>query len=114
MSTTRLLLFGDQTVQKVDAIRKLFHSSKHSPTLRRFLREAADVVQNEVAKLTPAERLPFYAFDDLLALAEQNAAEQNPNEIAATALICIARIGQLLLYSSLSTAHHLKLMPSQV
>ena len=98
MSRSRLLLFGDQSVEKLEPIRKLVHSSKHSQTLRRFLREAADVVQAEVAKLGPAEKAAFYGFDDLLALAEQNASEDTPNEICATALICIIRIGELLLY----------------
>lgn len=98
MSTPRLLLFGDQTVEKLDAIRKLVDSSKNSPTLRRFLREATDVVQYEVSKLSPSERASFYSFDDLLALAEHNAAEETPNEVCATTLICIVRIGELLLY----------------
>lgn len=97
MPTTRLLLFGDQTVDKLDAIKKLVNQSKISPTLRRFLREAADVVQSEVVKLGPVERTAFYDFDDLLALAEQNGAEETPNEICATPLMCIARIGELIL-----------------
>lgn len=96
MPRTRVLLFGDQTVDKLGSIRKLVHLSKHSPTLRRYLRDATDIVQTEVSKLGSAERKFFYGFDNLLALAEQNAAEETPNEICATTLMCVARIGEML------------------
>ena len=105
MHPPRLLLFGDQTVEKLHSIRKLVNLSKSSPTIRRYLRESADVVQSEVSKLSPVERSAFYGFDDLLALAEQNAAEETPNEVCATALMCIARIGELLLYIAFTPTH---------
>ena len=98
MQTVRLLLFGDQTVDKLDTIRNLVNQSRTSPTLQRYLREAADVTQKEVAKLRPTERAAFYGFDDLLALAEQNAAEESPHETCATTLMSIARIGEMILY----------------
>ncbi|KAL6718616.1 hypothetical protein ACLMJK_002850 [Lecanora helva] len=98
MHPSRLLLFGDQTVEKLDAIRKLVNQSKTTPTLKRFLQESADVVQKEVGNLPAEEQAAFYDFDELLALAEQNAAEETPNETCATTLMCIARIGETILY----------------
>ena len=105
MQNPRLLLFGDQTVDKLEAIRKLVNQSKTSTILGRFLRKAADVVQNEVAALPPAERAAFYDFDDLLALAEQNAAEETPHETCATALMCIARVGEMIMCVSTDYLH---------
>lgn len=97
MSTPRLLLFGDQTVDKLETIRKLVHESKSSPALKRFLRESMDVVQIEAGKLCSSEQDAFSGFDDLLAMAEANAREPFPSEIVATPLMCIARLGELLL-----------------
>ena len=97
MARQRLLLFGDQTVEKFPSIQKLVCVSKHSSILRRFLRDATDVIQTEVAQLGPDEREAFFAFDTLLTLAEKNAKEEAPNEIVATALMCVARMGELIL-----------------
>ena len=97
MALQRLLLFGDQTVEKLPSIQNLVRVSKTSPSLRRFLREATDVIQTEVTKLSPDERKAFFAFDTLLSLAEENAKEEAPNEIVATTLMCIARLGELIL-----------------
>lgn len=93
-TTQRLLLFGDQTVEKLPSIKHLVEVAKSSQTLRRFLREATDVVQVEVTKLSPDERKAFFAFDTLLTLAEENAKEPEPDEIVATTLMCIARLGE--------------------
>lgn len=101
MLTPRLLLFGDQTVTKLDAVRKLASQAKRSPTLARYLRDAVDVVQTEIAGLPATERAVFGAWDDLLALAEHHAAEEWPHETSGTALMCIVRIGELILYASM-------------
>lgn len=103
MALQRLLLFGDQTVEKFPSIQKLVRASRSSSTLRRFLREATDVIQTEVAKLSPDERKAFFAFDTLLTLAEENAKQEAPNEIVATALMCIARLGELIVLEKLSS-----------
>ena len=73
MTPQRLLLFGDQTVEKVPSIRNLVRLSNKSPALQRFLQEATDIVQREVTKLDTDTRKSFFAFDDLVSLAEQNA-----------------------------------------
>ena len=101
MTLQRLLLFGDQTVEKLSSIKNLVRVSRNSPSLRRFLQEATDVIQTEVAGLSPDERKAFFAFDTLIALAEENAKEEVPNEIVATTLMCIARLGELILFEIL-------------
>lgn len=96
MAPHRVLLFGDQTVEKLPSIRELVRISRSSPVLHRFLESAADVVQTEVAKLGVESRKAFESFDDLTTLAEGNENE-NADEIVATALMCIVRLGELLL-----------------
>ena len=97
MHSARVLLFGDQSAEKVGAIRNLTHLAKRSPTLRRFLRQSADVLQIEAEKLGPVARKAFSGYDDLLTMAEANARQDVPDELVATPLMCIARLGELLL-----------------
>lgn len=97
MSSQILLLFGDQTAEKLVAIRRLARVSKGAPLLQRFLREAADVVQNEVAKLSLHRRNAFFAFDSLVTLAEKHTKQTCPDDVVATALITIIRLGDLIL-----------------
>ncbi|PHH81287.1 hypothetical protein CDD82_1118 [Ophiocordyceps australis] len=95
------ILFGDQTVEKLPAIRQLVSHASESRLVQRFLREACDVVQIEVSKL-PAhseQRRGIGSFDSILRLAEDNAALDEPNEIVATALMNIARLGEFILYA---------------
>ena len=99
MTSPRLFLFGDQTVEKVSTIKRLVHMSRVSPLLWRFLREATDVVQVEIAKLASYERQGFFAFDNLsvVSLAEENARQDYMgDEVIATPIMCIARLGELI------------------
>ena len=92
----RVLLFGDQTVEKLPSIKDLVRISRNSPLLRRFLQDATDIVQTEVAKLSLDIRKAFVAFDSFVTLAGGNA-KQDAAEVVATTLICIVRLGQLLM-----------------
>ena len=97
MASQVLLLFGDQTSEKLLAIRRLARVAKTSPPLQRFLREATDVVQTEVAKLSLQRRNAFTAFDSLVSLAEKHAKQECPDDVISTALITIIRLGDLML-----------------
>ena len=97
MASPRLLLFGDQMLENLPVIRSLVHRSKRSPLLQRFLQQATDVVQFEASKLDRHEQESFFEFETLLSLAEKNAELRRPNEIINTTLICIARLGHLIL-----------------
>lgn len=95
-NTTRrhLLLFGDQTVEKLSSIRALVQNSKSSPAAKRFLREATDRAQVEFSKLSSAEYGWSKGFGSLLGLAEESKGQQNV--LIDTVLMCIGRFGELL------------------
>ena len=93
-----MLLFGDQTVEKLSSIRALVHNSKSSPAAKRFLQEATDRVQIEFSKLDSSEHGWSRGFDSLLGLAENN--KDVHNVLLDTVLMCIGRCGELLVYVS--------------
>ena len=97
MASQRLLLFGDQMLENLPIIRSLVYRSRRSPLLQRFLQQATDVIQFEVSNLDRYEQESFFDFETLLSLAEKNADLRRPNEIINTTLICIARLGHLIL-----------------
>ena len=91
-----IVLFGDQTVEKLSSIQSLVRRSKTSAGARRLLREATDVLQLNFARLAKEDRAWNHDIDTLLGLAEENIAEQNPNGVIATVLMCIGRLGELI------------------
>ena len=97
MASQRLLLYGDQMLPNLPVIRDLVHRSRRSPLLRRFLREATDVIQYEVSRLGRDDQESFLGFETLLSLSEENSKLKRPNEIVNTTLMCIARLGYLIL-----------------
>ncbi|KAI4860812.1 putative polyketide synthase [Hypoxylon rubiginosum] len=95
-ATQHLLLFGDQTVEKLSSIRALVRNSKTSPAAKRFLQEATDVVQLEFSRISREEHGWNQDFDTLLGLAEENSDRETPNGMVATVLMCIGRLGELI------------------
>ena len=91
-----LVLFGDQTVEKLTSIQSLVRNSKTSSGAKRLLREATDALQLNLAKLAKGDRAWDHETHTLIGLAEDNIAEQNPNGIIATVLMCIGRLGELI------------------
>ena len=100
MAPQRLLLFGDHAVEKLPSIRNLVRISRTSPSIRRFLREATDIVQTEVTNLTSDGCNAFCTFDNLLALAEENAKHAYPDPTVAASLMAIAQMGELIALST--------------
>ncbi|MCJ1396229.1 hypothetical protein MMC18_009118 [Xylographa bjoerkii] len=98
MAPQHVLVFGDQTVEKLPSIQNLIKLSRTSASLRRFLQAATDVVQIETTLVTLKERQPFGSFDNLLSLAEYNAKQDEPDEVVSTVLMCVERLGELILY----------------
>ena len=96
MSFTNLLLFGDQTVEKLSSIQALVRHSKTSATAKAFLQQATDVLQLEFSRLSAEERGWPHEIHSLLGLAEQNIKEPEANGIIATVLMAIGRIGELI------------------
>lgn len=93
-----LLLFGDQTSAMLATLKNLFCQSKRSLLLQQFLREATDVIQLQSWKLNISERQRFYAFDNLLDLAEDHANQDNPDDLLGTVLSYACRVGELIMY----------------
>lgn len=96
MNPINLLLFGDQTVEKLSSIQSLVRHSKTSPSARRFLQEATDVVQLEFSKISAEDRGWKGEFHSLLGLAEDNANLEDANGMIATVLMCVGRLGELI------------------
>jgi FtsZ-binding cell division protein ZapB len=95
--TKHILLFGDQSVETLSGIQALVRNSKKSPMARRFLQEATDVIQLESSRLNSQEHGWDKPFDSLLGLAEDNNASSGPNTIVSTVLMCVGRLGQLIM-----------------
>jgi Starter unit:ACP transacylase in aflatoxin biosynthesis len=91
-----LVLFGDQTVEKLSSIQSLVRNSKTSAGARRLLRKATDALQLNLAKLAKGDRAWNHEIHTLIGLAEDNIAEKNPNGVIATVLMCIGRLGELI------------------
>ncbi|PNP56850.1 hypothetical protein THARTR1_03085 [Trichoderma harzianum] len=94
-----LLLFGDQTVEKLTSIRALVHNAKTSPAAKRFLQEVTDVVQIEFSTLSKSEHGWTGNFDTLLGLAEENEEQHGANALVSTVLMCIGRLGELVVHA---------------
>ena len=96
MIYVNLLLFGDQTVEKLSSIQSLVRHSKTSPAASTFLRQATDIVQLEFFELSSQDRGWPHEIHTLLGLAEENARQKEPNGMMATVLMCIGRLGELI------------------
>lgn len=96
MRPVNLVLFGDQAVEKLSSIQALVRHSKTSAGAQRLLREATDLVQLHLNELSEQDRAWPYEVNSLLGLAEDNAAAPVPNAVIATVLMCIGRLGELL------------------
>ncbi|UKZ81664.1 Type I Iterative PKS [Trichoderma virens FT-333] len=94
-----LLLFGDQTVEKLSSIQALVRNAKSSPAAKRFLQEITDVIQLEFSTLSKSEHGWTGNFDTLLGLAEENEEQHGANALISTVLMCIGRLGELIVYA---------------
>ncbi|KAI4250705.1 MAG: hypothetical protein LQ352_005291, partial [Teloschistes flavicans] len=99
MRPTHLLLFGDQTVEKLSSIQALVRRSKTSFIAKSFLQQATDVVQLEFSKISAEERGWPHEIHSLLGLAEKNIKEPEANGIIATVLMFIGRLGELIAFA---------------
>lgn len=97
MATQQLLLFGDQTVELYPPIQRLFLEARKSKILDGFLQNATDVLKTEVTKFEPKDQIAFRSFSSLLGLAEEYSENEDIVGIVHTVLICIVRLGELIL-----------------
>jgi hypothetical protein len=106
MQPTNVILFGDQTVEKRSSIQALVRNSKSSAGARRLLQQATDLVQIHFGELAKEDRAWNHEVETLLGLAEDNMAEDKPNGAIATALMCIGRLGELIVYVISNPINH--------
>lgn len=98
-TSTRVLVFGDQSSEKLSSIQNIVRSASHSPIAKRWLNNATTLLQGELSK---PDRYEYNAclknakFESLLTLAEDNEGEDAHGMISA-AVSCIGRLGELLM-----------------
>lgn len=96
--TTRVLLFGDECVDKLAAVEELYDLSSSSLVLRDFLQQATTVIQDSTNDLRPDERSFFgSSFDHLLHLAETYASQTPLPPIVGDVLLFVVQTGHLIL-----------------
>ena len=95
-TTSKVVLFGDQTVDPCHLIKLLCRESARSVTLRVFLQRTYSAIRQEIAHSEVSDRSKFPSFDSILALAETYSQSDEPNEAVSTVLLCIAQLGLLL------------------
>lgn len=98
MPSKHVLFFGDEVVSPLPAIQNLYRQARSSITIQRFLCEAARVVKLEVGKLQAEQRERWPDFDTIIDLAEKWAWEELPGGAVNMTLVCICRLGELLMY----------------
>ncbi|RYP44080.1 hypothetical protein DL768_009425 [Monosporascus sp. mg162] len=100
----RVILFGDQTVETLGAIRDLSKRSKKYPLLQRFLADANKVIKAEVQALGLDQQRRFFDFTNLVDLAEKYHSLGYPDDLVAAVLITIAQLGYLILHVGVDAA----------
>ncbi|KAK4498029.1 hypothetical protein PRZ48_010685 [Zasmidium cellare] len=93
----RVLVFGDECVDKLAAVKEIYDLSGSNPVLRSFLQQAVTTIQSEVFDLRPEERSYFASYGDILDLAEGYAAQKPLPPIVGDVLLFVVQIGLLIL-----------------
>ncbi|KAL3471498.1 hypothetical protein BJX99DRAFT_263248 [Aspergillus californicus] len=97
MASQHLLLFGDQTVDLVPSIQRLLLLSQSSPTVRRFLQSALDVIQRKAAALSSDERTKIGHFASFEAVLQKYTQTEDTIGVTHTVVICVCRLAELIL-----------------
>lgn len=83
--------------KKLPSIQELWRLSNSCPVLKRFLHQAFAVIHKESQSLGTTEASLFQYCIDVVELAESVEESGEPDEIVATVLVCIERLGELIL-----------------
>ena len=95
---SRVVLFGDQTVDPCPLIKQLCRGSTESGVLRAFFERTSDALRRELALAEPIDRSSFPFFDSIPGLVEAYSQSGKPDEAVATVLLCVYQLGLLLTY----------------
>ncbi|KAF2173689.1 hypothetical protein M409DRAFT_48629 [Zasmidium cellare ATCC 36951] len=95
---SRVLLFGDECVDKLAAVEEIYDLSRSSLVLRSFLQQAITEVHHAVSELRREEQRSFgLSSNDILELAESYAAQKPLPPIVGDVLLFVVQIGHLIL-----------------
>jgi Starter unit:ACP transacylase in aflatoxin biosynthesis len=96
---SKVILFGDQTVDPCPLIRQLWRSSSYSTTVQAFFEKTADGLRQELALAQVSDRSNFPSFHSIPSLVEAYAQSHEPDVAVATVLLCIYQLALLLTYA---------------
>ena len=95
-TASKVVLFGDQTVDPCPLIKQLWRQSKTSLTLQAFFRTTYSAIRQELANSDIFDRSNFPSFDTILALSEAYSHSSESNQTVFTVLLCVAQLGLVL------------------
>lgn len=95
-TTSKVVLFGDQTVDPCPLIKQLCRQSTGSLILQAFFQTTYSAIRQELAISELSDRSKFPSFDSILALAEIYSQSNDSDEAVSTVLLGIAQLGLLL------------------
>ncbi|KAF1852234.1 uncharacterized protein K460DRAFT_374054 [Cucurbitaria berberidis CBS 394.84] len=98
MSSTDLLVFGDQTFSPVDSVKELYNRSRTSVLLQTFLRNSCDALRPYAGDLVIGDA-DVASFQTALELADYYSQTSDKSTIILSVLLCIAQFGSLILHS---------------
>lgn len=99
MESTKLFLFGDQTIEFGSSLNKVVAAAKQkSPLARKFLSDALDTIRLEARQTGTHKLVELESLDTLLSSPERFDEVKDETGIIHTTFSCIARLGELILY----------------
>lgn len=93
----RINFFGDQTVDALPCLKTLNKRSYHLPSLRRFLRDAADIVQSQLSDLDLDGYEQYRRFETIVELAELYSKQDGTYEPIGCALWTTSQFADLVM-----------------
>jgi hypothetical protein len=93
---TKVLLFGDGTIDPVACIHDLAQDAKTIPSLSVFLRTTAEALRSQLAQLDSPWTSKYPSFDSILALSQWYDESKSPTVAIFPVLLCISQIGTLI------------------
>lgn len=93
---SKVILFGDQTVDPCPLIKQLWRSSSHHTVLQTFFERTADGLRRELAFAQFADRSDFPDFHSIPSLVDTYSQSHKPDEAVATVLLCVYQLALLL------------------
>ena len=95
--SAKLLLFGDENVDKQAALHTVIAHSSTSTAVRKFLHSSFEALKEEAEKFSPGELAEVETFQDILDLAELSLDPDQVHDVVAAVVVSITRVAELIL-----------------